>query len=64
MYPVAVVLQYNTQKTQNNTYTLKTIHNAIITNTITQNYKLKFKMVNIGTGCKKAKRIYLALEGN
>jgi hypothetical protein len=38
MYPVAVVLQYtvqyNTQKTQNNTYTLKTIHN-----TITQNYK-------------------------
>jgi hypothetical protein len=30
MYPVAVVLQYtikyNTQKTQNNTYTLKTIH--------------------------------------
>jgi hypothetical protein len=45
MYPVAVVLQYtiqyktikyNKQKTQNNTYTLKTIHNAIITNTITQ----------------------------
>ena len=51
MYPVAVVLQYSiqynkiqytkkkTQKTQNNTYTLKTIHNTIITNTITQNYK-------------------------
>ena len=39
MYPVAVVLQYNTQKTQNNTYTLKTIHTTIITNTITQNYK-------------------------
>jgi hypothetical protein len=42
MYPVAVVLQYaiqyNTQKTQNNTYTLKTTHNTIITN-ITQNYK-------------------------
>jgi hypothetical protein len=42
---VAVVqqytIQYNTQKTkkQNNTYTLKTIHNTIITNTITQNYK-------------------------
>jgi hypothetical protein len=37
MYPVAVVLQYTVQyiqytKTQNNTYTLKTIHNAIITN--------------------------------
>jgi hypothetical protein len=35
-------IQYNTQqtqKTENNTYTLKTIHNAIITNTITQNYK-------------------------
>jgi hypothetical protein len=32
-------VQYNTQKTQNNTYTLKTIHNAIIKNTITQNYK-------------------------
>jgi hypothetical protein len=47
MYPVAVVLQctihktiqYNAQKTQNNTYTLKTIHNTIITNTVTQNYK-------------------------
>jgi hypothetical protein len=44
MYPVAVVLQYNkilynTQKTQNNTYTLKIIHNTKITNTITQNYK-------------------------
>jgi hypothetical protein len=39
MYPVAVVLQYNTQKTQNNTYTLKTIHNTIITNIVTQNYK-------------------------
>jgi hypothetical protein len=38
MYPVAVVLQYkiqyNTQKTQNNKYTLKTIHNTKITNTI------------------------------
>jgi hypothetical protein len=39
MYPVAVVLQYtiqsntilyNTQKTQNNTYTLKTIHHTKI----------------------------------
>jgi hypothetical protein len=43
MYPVAVVLQYtiqyNIQKTQNNTYTLKTIHNTKITNTITENYK-------------------------
>jgi hypothetical protein len=50
MYPVAVVLQYtytiqynkilyNTQKTQNNTYTLKTIHNTKIKYTITQNYK-------------------------
>jgi hypothetical protein len=48
MYKVAVVLQYILQynkintiqyNTQNNTYTLKTIHNAIITNTITQNYK-------------------------
>jgi phosphoribosylformylglycinamidine (FGAM) synthase PurS component len=43
MYPVAVVLQYtiqyNTQKTQNNTYTLETIHNTKITNPITQNYK-------------------------
>jgi hypothetical protein len=33
---MAVVLQYtiqyNTQKTQNNTYTLKTIHNTQITN--------------------------------
>jgi hypothetical protein len=30
MYPVAVVLQYNTihKKTQNNTYTLKKIHNV------------------------------------
>jgi hypothetical protein len=28
--------QKKTQETQNNTYTLKTIHNAIITNTITQ----------------------------
>ena len=49
MYPVAVTLQYtiqyntiqyNTQKThkktQNNTYTLKTIHNTKITNKITQ----------------------------
>jgi hypothetical protein len=37
--------QYNTilyaQKTQNNTYTLKIIHNTKITNTITQNYKHK-----------------------
>jgi hypothetical protein len=56
MYPVAVVLQYiyntilyNTQKTQNNTYTLKTTHNTKITNTVhtklqtqcTQNYKHK-----------------------
>jgi hypothetical protein len=32
-------IQYNTQKTQNNTYTLKRIHNTKITNTITQNYK-------------------------
>jgi hypothetical protein len=39
MYPVAVILQYNRQKTQNNTYTLKIIHNTKITNTITQNYK-------------------------
>jgi hypothetical protein len=46
MYPVAVVLQYitqyNTQKTQNITYTLKTIHNTKITNTmhkIKQEYK-------------------------
>jgi hypothetical protein len=45
MYPVAAVLQYTMQyntihrKTQNNTYTLKTIHTTIITNTITQNYK-------------------------
>jgi hypothetical protein len=30
-------IQYT--KTQNNTYTLKTIHTTIITNTITQNYK-------------------------
>jgi hypothetical protein len=29
MYPVSVE-QYNTQKTQNNTYTLKTIHNTFI----------------------------------
>jgi hypothetical protein len=52
MYPVAVVLQYkyiiqyntilyNTQKTQNNTYTLKTIHNTKTTSKITQNYKHK-----------------------
>jgi hypothetical protein len=27
---------YNTQKAQNNTYTLETIHNTKITNTITQ----------------------------
>jgi hypothetical protein len=27
------------KKTQNNTYTLKTIHNTKITNTVTQNYK-------------------------
>ena len=43
MYPVAVVLQYtiqyNTQKTQNNTSTLKTIHNTKIIKRITQNYK-------------------------
>ena len=48
MYSVAVVLQYTIQYNtihkkhkiiQNNTYTLKTIHNTIITNTITQNYK-------------------------
>jgi hypothetical protein len=32
-------IQYNTQKTQNKTYTLKTIHTTIITNTMTQNYK-------------------------
>jgi hypothetical protein len=32
LYPVAVVLQYTKKKTQNNTHTLKTIHN-------TQNYK-------------------------
>jgi hypothetical protein len=32
MYPVAVVLQYT--KTQNNTYTLKTIDNTKITNTV------------------------------
>jgi hypothetical protein len=32
-------IQYNTQKTQNNTYTLKIIHNTKITNKITQNYK-------------------------
>jgi hypothetical protein len=37
MYPVAVVLQYT--KKQNNTYTLKTIHDTKITNTITHNYK-------------------------
>jgi hypothetical protein len=37
MYPVAVVLQ----KTQNNTYTHKTIHNTKITNTITEYYKHK-----------------------
>ena len=30
---------YNTQKTQNNTYTLKTIHNKKVTNTETQTYK-------------------------
>jgi hypothetical protein len=34
MYPVAVVIQYNTQKIQNNTCTLKTIHNTKITNTM------------------------------
>jgi hypothetical protein len=49
MYPVAVVLQYNTilyyailyytQKTQNNTYTIKTIQNTKINNIRTQNYK-------------------------
>jgi hypothetical protein len=52
MYPVAVVLQYTiqyntiqyntiqyTQKTQDNTYTLETIHNTKITNTVTHNYK-------------------------
>jgi hypothetical protein len=38
MYLVAAEIQYNIQKTQN-TYTLKTIHNTKITNTITQNYK-------------------------
>jgi hypothetical protein len=36
-------IQYYTihRKTQNNTYTLKKIHNTKITNTITQNYKHK-----------------------
>jgi hypothetical protein len=34
-------IQYtkNTKKHKNITYTLKTIHNTIITNTVTQNYK-------------------------
>jgi hypothetical protein len=33
------ITQYNIQKTQNKTFTLKTIHNTKITNTITQNCK-------------------------
>jgi hypothetical protein len=38
MYTVAVVLQYTIQYTKQHIHT-KTIHDAIITNTITQNYK-------------------------
>jgi hypothetical protein len=59
MYPVAVVLQYSIQyytmhyTKKHNTYTLKTIHNTKITNTVTklktqctQNYKQSFTLTS------------------
>ena len=54
MYPVAVVLQYtintiqyNTQKTHNNAYILKTIHKTQKVQTqCTQNYKQRFNLTH------------------
>ena len=48
MYPVAVVQQYTIKYyiIHKKTYTLKTIHNTKMTNTITQNYKQSFNLTH------------------